>query len=84
MEVTFVGSGILFPQPGTNSRAPSCPILVDTEFFRHRVTCFSKRGPGSFVPDLSQWSQIAANGKDNGSSAWEAGKSVMLRTEKGS
>ncbi len=71
-------SRTLFPEPRTEFLAPGRPVLVDTELFRHRFTCFSERGSGSFVPDLIQWGQIGADSEDNGASAWEAGKSVML------
>ena len=80
----LVGKRILFPQPGTEPLAPSRSILVDSEFFRHGLTCFSKRGSRSFVSDLSQWGQIAANGEDDGSSPWKTGKSVMFNPQKGS
>ena len=74
----LVGRGMLFPQPGADSLAPGWPVFVDAEFLRHRFTCFSQGGSGSFMPDLGQWGQIAANGEDDGSSAWEAGESVMF------
>lgn len=80
----LVGRGILFPQPGASYWAPSWPVLVDAEFFGHGFTCFGERGSGPFVPDLSQGGQIGANGEDDGSGAWEAGKRVMLSAQKGS
>ena len=76
--------GFLVPQPSADGLAPGGPVFVNPEFLRHGITCFGQRGSGSFVLDLSQWGQIAANGEDNGSSAWEAGKGMMLNAQKGS
>lgn len=84
MEVARVGGGTLFPQPGANSRAPGRPVFVDAEFLGHGVTCFGEGGSGPFVPDLGQRGQISANGEDDGSGAWEAGKSVVLGAQIGS
>ena len=78
IEVLLVRYGILLPQPGTDFLAPNRSPLVNTEFLRHRLTCFSEQGTGSFISDLSQWRYVSSNGEDDGSSAREAGKSVML------
>lgn len=80
----LAGRGLLFPQPGTEPLAPGWPVLVGAEFLGHRLTRFGQGGSGPFVPDPSQWSQIGADGEDDGSGTWEAGKSVMFDTQKGS